>query len=157
MKKNVLVICALVVAIVGVGCFYGGVAYGKSSGKGSMAKNFNFGQLGANMSGAMGQAGGGRANGTGMTGGFATGEIVSIDSQSVTLKIGDSGTKIVFFSSSTAVMKIEQGSVGELKTGDSITVSGKANSDGSLTAQSIQIRPLGMTNLPNRQTQRAEQ
>jgi len=138
-QKNVLVLCVLVV-VVGAGSFYGGMVYGKSLNKGFMGKNFNPEQFGTNSIG-MGQ-GGNRTNGLGTAGGaMAAGEVISQDSESITLKIQNSGTKIVFFSSSTQIMKTQQGSLEDIVVGENLTITGKANSDGSLTAKSIQIRP----------------
>ena len=148
-KKTLLVSVVLLVVIVGTGSFYGGMVYGKSSSKGSLGRNFNPQQFGASIA-AMGQRGD-RTGGAGMPsgGGFVSGEVISQDAQSVTLKLQDTGkaelssagTKIVFFSSSTQVMKTQQGLISDIKTGENLMVSGKANSDGSITAQSIQIRP----------------
>lgn len=141
-QKNIIVLFVLVALVVGGGCFYWGMVYGKGLGKGLMGKNFNPEQLGANFEG-MGQRGN-RAMGTGATGlGMLIGEVVSQDNQSLTLSIKDSGTKIVFFSSSTQVMETKQVSLSDITVGSSLMVNGKQNTDGSLTAQSIQIRPVG--------------
>ena len=137
-KKTLLVSVVVLVVAVGAGSFYGGMVYGKSSNKGSMGKDFNPEKFGANIAGmGMGQ----RGDRTGAMGGFVSGEVVSKDAESITLKIQDSGTKIVFFSSSTQVMKTQQGLLSDIALGLNLTITGKANSDGSLTAQSIQIRP----------------
>ncbi len=129
-QKNVLVLCVLIALVVGADSFYGGMTYGKSSGKGLMNRNFNPEQFGANVAG-MGQRGGG----------LISGEVMAQDGQSITVKIKDTGTKIVFFSTSTQVMKTSTGLIGDIAIGSNLTITGKANSDGSVTAQSIQIRP----------------
>ncbi len=148
-KKILLVGVVLLVVIVGVGSFYGGMAYAKSSSKGQMGRNFNGQQFGANIAG-MGQRGdmANRVGGAGAMGGFVSGEVISQDSQSITIKLKDtgkaelsSGTKIIFFSSSTQVMKTSTGSTNDIAVGSSLTITGTPNSDGSITAQSIQIRP----------------
>ena len=142
-KKTLLVSCVLLVIVVGAGSFYGGMVYGKSSSKGSFARNFDPTQFEANIAG-MGQRGA-RVAGAGMTGaggGFVSGEVMSQDEQSFTLKLQDTGTKIVFFSSSTQVTKTQEGSTRDISVGESLTVTGKTNVDGSITAQSIQIRPI---------------
>ena len=58
-----------------------------------------------------------------------------------------SGTKIVLVDSSTQITKTVAGTAGDLSVGTSVTISGSANSDGSITAQNIQIRPAGMGRL----------
>lgn len=135
-------VSAVVVAIIlAVGLFYGGVAYGKSQSPRS--------QFGA-RNGMMGGFGGGSAqNGQGQArlrntnGGFVAGEIISKDAQSVTVKLSDGGSKIIYTSASTTVYKTAEGSMSDLSQGTNVTVQGSTNSDGSITAQSIQIRPAG--------------
>lgn len=152
MLKKILPIIILVVVVVATGSFYGGMAYGKGSGKGMAGRNFNGQQFGANIAG-MGQRGD-RAGGAGAVGGFVSGQVISQDDQSITVKLmargnatggqeatSQGGSKIVFFSTSTQVMKTSEGSIRDIAVGSNLTITGKANSDGTLTAQSIQIRP----------------
>ncbi len=77
----------------------------------------------------------------GAVGGFVSGEVISQDSQSITVKLKETGTKIVFFSTSTQIMKTSSGSISDISVGSNLTITGKPNADGTLTAQSIQIRP----------------
>lgn len=76
-------------------------------------------------------------------GGFINGEIISMDSQSVTVKQQDNSTKTVYFSSTTTVDKTVTGDSSDLKVGTTITTNGTENTDGSITAKTIQIRPAG--------------
>ena len=98
------------------------------------SREANFQQLG-------GSAFSGGTRGARTSGGFTAGEVISKDDKSVTVKLRDGGSKIVFFSDSTKIMKSAQGSEDDLTVGEQVVVSGTANSDGSLTAQSIQLQP----------------
>ncbi len=74
-------------------------------------------------------------------GGFVSGNILSKDDKSLTIKLTDGSSRIVFFGSSTPIIKSVPGSVDDLTTNESVSVSGPANSDGTVNASSIQIRP----------------
>lgn len=74
---------------------------------------------------------------------MTAGEILSNDGTSITIKMADGSTKIVLVSPSTQVMKMAAGSLSDLSTGTNVSVVGSANSDGSVTATSVQIRPAG--------------
>lgn len=82
-----------------------------------------------------GQAGGGNL------GNFLSGEILIKDKESLTVKLPDGGSKLIFFSGSTTFAKTIAGSIEDFAVGEQITVNGTANSDGSITAVTIQIRP----------------
>jgi hypothetical protein len=63
-----------------------------------------------------------------------------MDSSSITLQLANGNSQVVFYSSSTPVSEPTTVSVSTLKTGTNIMVGGTTNSDGSLTAQTIQVR-----------------
>ena len=149
MNKNV-VIGIVVVVSVAAGSFWSGIQYQKSQtpARGGFAQ------------GGFQGAAGGRGARAGAGGGFAAGSIVSKDSTSITIQLGQGGgTRIVLISPSTEVGKMVTGSSTDLNTDESVTVQGTSNSDGSLTAQTIQIRPAGSgfgrdaTSTPRGQTQ----
>ena len=109
----------MVVVIAG-GAFYAGTSYGKS-------------QIPVST---RGMNSGGRNRG-----GFTTGQIISKDATGIVIQMQDGSTKIVLVGGSTKVLKAVSGSVDDLSVGTNIMITGSTNSDGSVTAQSIQIRP----------------
>lgn len=128
--------------IVAGGAFYAGTAYGKGQ-----APTRGAGQL---TTGGTGFAGRGGPRGAGAGGGFTAGAIVSSGNGSISIQQQNgSSTEIVLLGPSTQILKSVAGSASDLTVGTEVTVTGTANSDGSLTAQSIQIRPAGI-GLPGR-------
>lgn len=80
---------------------------------------------------------------------FLNGEIIAKDDKSITIKIqGDSGSKIVFFSDKTEVSKFASGSLSDLQVGQTVFINGTANTDGNVTAQTVQLRPAAPVNQP---------
>lgn len=133
----------IVVLAMGAGSFYGGTLYGRSSADPARAGafvNLDAGQRQARLQQFGGQLPGGpglRANGTSAV----NGEVLSSDGGSLTIKLRDGGSKIVLTSSSTQVVKAEASSLADVAAGEQVMVFGSANGDGSITAQSIQVRP----------------
>ena len=89
-----------------------------------------------------GQFGGTGAN-RGMTGGNRPiyGDIISADANSITVKLQDGSSKIAILSSTTQINKAAQGTVADLQPGQTVAVIGQTNTDGSITAQNIQLNP----------------
>ena len=113
--------------------FYLGDFYGKSGAVGSI--NNSRGQFATGMFGGANRGASPRG-GAGAT----VGEIISKDNQSITLKVMSGCSKIIFTPSSATVQKMVVSSLADLSVGMSVIVQGGTNSDGSVTAQSIQIR-----------------
>ena len=76
----------------------------------------------------------------GANSGMAVGETIAKDDKSITLKLRDGGSKIVFYSASTQWQKMAEASQYDFAVGKQVIASGTANSDGSVTAQMIQLR-----------------
>jgi hypothetical protein len=145
MKKITSIILVIIVAgVLTGGAFYGGMRYGenKTTQGISQERQLRFQQMGASAAGAMGGRSGNQAGNN-----FIAGEIISKDDKSITVKLRDGGSKIIFFSDTTEVDKFTTGSSSDLEVGKTVMVNGKGNQDGSITAQSIQLRPEGI-NLP---------
>ncbi len=130
MKNSTVIIAILVAIIVGGGAFLGGMKYQQSR------QRSNFRQF-------MGQPGQRLGNGGGRLG-FrpVNGEIISSDDKSITVKLQDGSSKIVLISDQTLINKAAEANKKDLKAGEKVTVFGQENSDGSITAQNIQINPI---------------
>jgi hypothetical protein len=83
--------------------------------------------------------GGMRRNGQG--GGFLGGSVISKDSTSLTMSIPNGGSKIIFYSPTTAIQKTATGTPEDITAGSMVSVSGTQNPDGSMSANAITIRP----------------
>ncbi len=112
-------------AVVGAGGFFAGMQYQKMQ-RQNMAGMGNRGQFGM------------RGRGMGAT----VGQIISQDDKSITVKMQDGSSKIILISGSTAINKAATGSKSDLQNGTTVAVFGMSNSDGSVTAQSVQINPM---------------
>lgn len=139
MKKFFPII--LVAIVVGVLSFYGGYKYGftkKTSGQFGTFQNQQ-GRIGNRQIGMNIRAGGGE-NG----GGMVNGSVVSKDQSSITVQLGNNGgSKLVLFSTSTLVRQSSEVSLDQVKVGENVSIRGQQNSDGSITANSIQLIPFG--------------
>jgi hypothetical protein len=131
MKKVLPIILAVIIS--GGIFYYIGTKVGSSST--TPSRQGNFGQFSQNVG-----ANKGGANGF-QSGGAVSGSIIGIDSGSIVVQSRDGSSKIVLFSGSTQVLKSISGNLSDLSKGDEVTVLGSVNSDGSITAQSVQIRP----------------
>jgi len=133
--------------VVGGGAFYGGMKYAESKNPRGQFSRADFQNLSPEERqqrlqefGTNGGAGfRGRTSG-GQRGEFTAGEIIAKDDKSVTVKLQNGGSKIVFLSDSTEITKSVAGALSDLEVGKNIIVNGTANSDGSVTAQTIQLR-----------------
>jgi len=70
------------------------------------------------------------------------GEIISFDDKSITVKLADNSSKIILLTESTIINKSSEASREDLKKGEKVVAFGTENSDGSITAQNIQLNPI---------------
>ena len=137
MNKS-LVFSAVAVIIVGAGSFWGGMKYQQSKIQSS------FGNFGGRM----------MINGSGIRNNdnmrqiqrnqnfrSVNGEIIANDERSITVKMDDGSSRIILLSENTSLLKSSSGSKDDLIMGEKVMVMGTENSDGSVTAQNIQINP----------------
>jgi hypothetical protein len=140
-KNNVMIVVLML--IVGVGAFAGGMKY--QQGKIPQFSD-RFGQFGSNRT-MMGNGQGlvnGNQTGTGqrrMGNGQIVGEIMSVDEKTITVKMTDGSSKIVLLNDSTAVSKSAEAQKSELKVGVKVAVFGTPNTDGSVTGSNIELNP----------------
>ncbi len=158
MSKKILPIILAIVIVVGASSFYGGIKYGQSKSSTARGNGAGFAnlspaerqaraqQFGAGIGMAIGADG---QRGARSGGGFISGEILVKDDNSITVKAPDGSSKIIFYSTSTSIANFVSAGVGDLVTGKTVMVNGTANQDGSITAQSIQLRPAISANAPN--------
>jgi hypothetical protein len=138
LNKKIVLPFTLITIILCSLSFYAGMQY-------SVSKNTTQRVQFAGQFNRMGQT---ETNGqrTGMRGagvGMVSGEILSKDAKSITIKDRTGGSKIVFLGASTEVMKSAAGTIDDLAIGTNVITNGTANSDGSITATTVQIRPEG--------------
>jgi Domain of unknown function (DUF5666) len=154
------IVAALVIAGVAIGVSFGvGVAYGRGDPKtvdtGLTAQQIQslLGVRGAQASGGVGTGSGATGSGgTGTTGGFGggafggggtTGAITAIDGDTITVQ-GFQGDVKVTLDSGTKVSVEQTGSASDLKVGDTVSVQGTTNADGSVKASSVSQLPAGL-------------
>jgi hypothetical protein len=133
--KKILPILIAIIIMAGCGGFFGGMKYAESkkSADRKLGVPPNFG--GQNFREQ------GKTSGNSTGSGFVNGEILGKDEESITVKVSDGGSKIIFFSDMTQITKTAAGTIDELKVGDNVMVDGSANQDGSVAAKTIQLRP----------------
>jgi hypothetical protein len=136
-KNNLIVLTIVLVVIAGAGGFAGGIKYQQSK-----LRTFTGGMMNGGGAVRMGQNGQGRMMGNRTGFRPVAGEILSIDDTSITVKMPDGGSKIVILSEKTTINKAATALKSDLKVGSQVAVFGQDNSDGSVTAQSIQLDPI---------------
>jgi hypothetical protein len=127
MKPVYVVILAVVVA---AAAFWGGMTYEKSK-----AASFAGAGAGGRFAGRFG--GGAAGGGQRMT--PVSGQIVNTGSNTITVKLSDGSSKIVDLTGQTMISKSSKGSASDLTTGQQVTAFGATNSDGSITAQAVNV------------------
>ena len=97
------------------------------------------GTFGGDHEGGSGFRGGRFGSGTGGPRPL-TGEVILQSDDSLTIKLSDGSTRIVFVSNSTEITKSVDGTIYDLSKGEQIFVNGTENPDGSYTADTIQLQ-----------------
>jgi hypothetical protein len=123
-KYTVHIVWAIVAVVALAGGFFWGKATVPARGAGRT--------FAGTASGTRGGFGGG--------GGFVAGQITANDGTSLTVQLANGNSENVYYSSSTQIIKPSPASESDLSSGTMVMIGGTTNSDGSVTAQSIQIR-----------------
>jgi len=128
MKNNIVIVTILALLVGGAAGFFGGMQYQKS-------QRQSFTQFSAR--------GGSGANGMRFrNGNGAAGDILSVDTNSITVKMADGSSKIVLLTGTTAINKAATATAADLTVGERVSAFGTTNTDGSITATNVQINPL---------------
>lgn len=125
----------LLILVFGAVGFFAGMKYQQSKTT-SFAGQFAGGQGGLRN----GRTGVGTGNRVGFR--PVAGEIISADDKSITVKLQDDSSKIVLINDKTVINEAQTVNKSELKVGEKVSVFGSENTDGSVTAQNIQLNPI---------------
>lgn len=131
--KNKWLLIVLVGLGMGVIGFFAGQKFA-SARRASLMNNFR-GQLGQggnfanSLRGENGQSGVRPVNG----------EIIDRNDKSITVKLKDNSSKIVFLSDKTEISQASEAAKTDLTVGSRVLVIGQSNTDGSVTADNIQL------------------
>ena len=135
MKNQQIIIPIVVAIVVGAAAFFGGMQYQKSqSPQAQFADRGGFGGRGGFPRGS-GAPGGNR-------GGAVVGQILSAGNGTLTVKLQDGSSKIVVLPGNVSINKMAPAAQTDLMTGTNVAIFGTTNSDGSVTAQSVQLNPI---------------
>ena len=144
MRKAIMIIGAVILAVaIAAGSFYGGIAYQRSQAS-AIRNNFLSGR-GLDANGAFpGGPGGGSDTAAGLpngpAGGFGgpTGQIKSIDGNTIVLSMGQGKVKVTL-SDTTTIKKTGAGASSDLQPGQQVMVTGQRDANGNLSATQVLI------------------
>ncbi|MGD0328309.1 MAG: hypothetical protein ABSB00_01185 [Minisyncoccia bacterium] len=129
--NKTIVLTAVIALVVGLGIGYEGAgllhpATATQTARGNFTGTGNFARTGAG-----GTAGAGLLSGT----------VATKDSGSITLDTRDGSSHVVLVTPDTTISKSVSGTEDDVTVGSTVIVSGTTNSDGSVSASSVQLRP----------------
>lgn len=135
--KNYIFLGLLVILVAGVS-FYGGTEYQKNK---QSKLGLNMGQFNQKLGQNQEQRNGDNAR---IGGNFrpVVGEVLTVEDKSITVKLADGSSKIIFISEKTQINKIESVENTDIVVGAKVNIFGVENSDGSMTAENVQLNSL---------------
>lgn len=143
-NKTIALVVVIVVAFgLGVAVGFKKAKYKSQSGSTTMAdfQSMSPEERRGMFSGDHGGAGAPRG-GVGMT----SGEVLSIDEGSVTIDLGEEGSKLILLTDETTVLKSQDVGLEGLVEGDNVFVNGETSDDGTVIAEIVTVRPEGLGN-----------
>jgi len=143
MQKHAITGYVVAVVVIGAGAFYGGMRYERSTAVRFPGGNAGNGRtLTAEQRQQMFPDRAGRTRGGGPGGGgVVAGTILGHTGEQITVQLRDGGSRIVFLAASTTITTPVTAKPADLTNGTIVFVSGTPNADGSMTAETVQIRP----------------
>lgn len=137
-KNSMMIIAVVLIVLAGVGGFVGGMFYTRvHQGLGfAGALNGNDNGNGSRRFGPGAMMGG---NGQNQNFRGGRGQVVSLGNGTMTIKLPDGSTRLIVVSDSTNYLKTDKVTQSDIKTGDTVTIVGTHNSDGSITAQDVLV------------------
>jgi len=150
MKKGIWIGGSIVIALILMGAsFYGGTLYQKNQQSSAQARFLASRGINGNFTGGGTFTGGGAfraegtpgANGRGFGGG-ETGQVKSINGNTISLSTAQNVTTVTL-SDSTVILKSDPGTLADIKVGDRILITGQRDASGNMTASQITILAAG--------------
>jgi hypothetical protein len=141
MKGKWIALIVVALVVVAAAAAFGGYTTGVNAGKAQAlaARNAFLADRGAaNGQGAAGFNGGQNGGRQFNADNFASGQVKQIDGNTIQLSTAQA-VVTVKVNDQTQIQKMGAGSLGDIQTGERITVQGTRGADGVMTAQSIQI------------------
>ena len=71
---------------------------------------------------------------------MVNGDVISFSGNMLTIKGRDGGSRVVLVTDATKVMKSVEGRKTDVQSGSMVLITGTQNSDGSITADTVQLR-----------------
>jgi hypothetical protein len=140
MNRTIRIILGIVILLlVAAASFYGGMVYGKSQQQAAFSarRQGEFAGVGAN-----GQVPG-QTGANGRQGGMLFGQIKEIGDGALTLTDNNGKETRVVVTDTTLIEKQASVKLSDLTQGETVMVSGSTGADGTVTARSVQVAPIG--------------
>jgi hypothetical protein len=133
-----IILGVVVLALVAGAAFYGGMVYGKSQAQADFTARRQ-----GNFPGANGQGLPGANGGASGRGGMLFGQIKEIGDGALTVTDNNGKESAVKVTDTTLIEKQASVKLSDLTPGEMVMISGSTGTDGTITARSVQVAPMG--------------